>query len=77
MNYDTGTARDDAYEGRALVAAFPDRESAHQAARSLHDEGFGRTWIGVTHSAADPNDAGASAVTSSAAPRLPATRAIR
>ncbi len=51
MNYDTGTAQDEAYEGRALVAAFPDRESAHQAAHSLHAEGFGRTWIGVTHSA--------------------------
>jgi uncharacterized protein (TIGR02271 family) len=49
MNYDTGNARDDAYEGRALVAAFPDRETAHAAARALHDEGFGRTWIGVTH----------------------------
>ncbi len=64
MNYDTGTARDEAYEGRALVAAFPDRESAHQAAHRLHDEGFGRTWIGVTHSAADPDDASTSAVTS-------------
>lgn len=49
MDYDTGTARDEAYEGRALVAAFADRESAHVAARALHDEGFGRTWIGVTH----------------------------
>lgn len=49
MDYDTGTARDEAYEGRALVAAFADRESAHAAARALHDEGFGRTWIGVTH----------------------------
>ncbi len=55
MNYDTGTARDEAYEGRALVAAFADREAAHAAARALHDEGFGRTWIGVTH----PSEGGA------------------
>ncbi len=53
MNYDTGTARDDAYEGRALVAAFADRETAHAAAHALHDEGFGRTWIGVTHASED------------------------
>ncbi len=57
MNYDTGTARDEAYEGRALVAAFSDRESAHQAAHRLHDEGFRRTWIGVTHPAATESGA--------------------
>ncbi len=53
MNYDTGTARDEAYDGRALVAAFADRETAHAAAHALHDEGFGRTWIGVTHASED------------------------
>lgn len=61
MNYDSSTtqdydstsmgARDDAYEGRALVAAFADRDTAHAAAHALHDEGFGKTWIGVTHAA--------------------------
>ena len=59
MNYDTGTARDEAYEGRALVAAFPDRETAHTAAHALHDEGFGKTWIGVTHPSQDATYGGA------------------
>ncbi|GAC1575552.1 MAG: hypothetical protein NVS3B7_08040 [Candidatus Elarobacter sp.] len=47
------TARDDAYEGRAMVAAFADRATAREAARALHDEGFHHTWIGVTQ----PSDA--------------------
>ncbi len=36
----------------ALVATFPDRESAHQAVHRLHDEGFHNTWIGLTRSKA-------------------------
>jgi len=31
----------------ALVAAFGDRESAHEAAKDLRDEGFHKIWIGV------------------------------
>lgn len=48
MNYHSTTAQDEAYDGRAIVAVFADRASAHNAARTLHDEGFRRTWIGVT-----------------------------
>jgi hypothetical protein len=33
---------------RSLVGAFDDRESAHQAARALRDEGFHKIWIGLT-----------------------------
>lgn len=66
MNYDTGTARDEAYEGRALVAAFADRETAHAAARALHDEGFKRTWIGVTHPSGDTSYSGTSGTASTA-----------
>lgn len=51
-------ARDDAFEGRALVAAFADRESAHDAAGRLKDEGFHRIWIGVTHAADDSSEGG-------------------
>lgn len=48
MNEQYGTARDEVYEGRALVAVFGDRDAARGAAKQLHDEGFRRTWIGVT-----------------------------
>jgi hypothetical protein len=51
MTNDQTAARDDAYEGRALVAVFGDRETAHAAAHELHDEGFRRTWLGVTRQA--------------------------
>jgi hypothetical protein len=33
---------------RSLVAAFGDRESAHEAAKILRQEGFHKIWIGVT-----------------------------
>lgn len=49
----SGTPRDDAYEGRALVAAFPDPDRAREAARQLRDEGFHRAWIGSTRGAGD------------------------
>ena len=32
----------------ALAATFPSRETAHQAVQRLHDEGFHKTWIGLT-----------------------------
>ncbi len=48
MNYSAENPRDEAFEGRALVAAFQSRETAHEAARRLRDEGFGNAWIGVT-----------------------------
>lgn len=47
--------RDDAFEGRALVATFADRDSAHDAQKHLHDEGFRRTWLGVTRGSSDEN----------------------
>jgi hypothetical protein len=34
---------------RALVAAFPDRETAHLAAKNLRDDGFHKIWIGITY----------------------------
>jgi hypothetical protein len=33
---------------RALVAAFVERDDAHRAAKTLHEEGFHKTWIGLT-----------------------------
>jgi uncharacterized protein (TIGR02271 family) len=42
------TPRDVVYEGRAIVAAFANRDEAAEAARELHHEGFRKTWIGVT-----------------------------
>lgn len=48
----TDTYEDDiAYGGRSLVALFGDGDSARQAARGLHDEGFHDIWLGVTHAA--------------------------
>ncbi len=44
---------DTAPQDSALVATFPDRESAHQAVHRLHDEGFHNTWIGLTRSMTD------------------------
>ncbi|GAC1306686.1 MAG: YsnF/AvaK domain-containing protein [Vulcanimicrobiaceae bacterium] len=32
----------------ALAATFPSREAAHEAVKRLHDEGFHKTWIGLT-----------------------------
>jgi uncharacterized protein (TIGR02271 family) len=49
VNSDSDYARDDAYGGRALVAAFAGRESAHAAAAALRNEGFHDIWTGVTH----------------------------
>lgn len=46
-------ATDQAYEGRALVAAFGSSDQARDAARRLHDEGFRRIWIGTTAVAED------------------------
>ncbi len=54
--FDSTTARDDAYEGRALVAAFPDRDAAHDAAHRLQAEGFHRIWLGITHPADAADD---------------------
>ena len=53
MNSDSEYARG-AIGQRALVAAFGDRESAHEAAKTLHKEGFHKIWIGVTR--ADSGD---------------------
>jgi uncharacterized protein (TIGR02271 family) len=51
MVNDQINAQDSAYEGRAIVAAFADRESARNVRSRLHDEGFHHTWMGVTHPA--------------------------
>lgn len=37
----------------ALAATFPSREAAHRAVQRLHDEGFHRTWIGLTKPMSD------------------------
>ncbi|HEY5341693.1 MAG TPA: hypothetical protein VIK27_11750 [Candidatus Aquilonibacter sp.] len=37
---------------RTLVAAFPDRGHAHQAAKLLRTEGFREQWIGLTSAGA-------------------------
>jgi uncharacterized protein (TIGR02271 family) len=63
VNTSTEAARDDVYEGRALAAAFPSREAARDAARRLHDEGFRRTWMGVTSAASASGDAAGSGET--------------
>lgn len=54
--------RDEAFEGRALVAAFGDRDAARRAARQLHEEGFHRIWLGVTNPTRDTADAGGTGV---------------
>jgi hypothetical protein len=46
MNSDSEFARGKIGE-RALVAAFVDRDDAHQAVKTLHEEGFHKTWIGL------------------------------
>lgn len=46
MNSDSEYARGVIGE-RSLVAAFGDRESAHEAAKILRQEGFHKIWIGV------------------------------
>lgn len=46
-------AMDQAYEGRAMVAAFGDSDEAREAARRLHEEGFHKIWIGATTTSAD------------------------
>lgn len=48
--------RDEAYGGRAIVAAFPDRESGVDAVQRLDDEGFRDVWLGVTRSASTVAD---------------------
>ncbi|GAC1303811.1 MAG: YsnF/AvaK domain-containing protein [Vulcanimicrobiaceae bacterium] len=48
---------DNAPHESALVATFPDRETAHQAVHRLHDEGFHNTWIGLTRSMTDDGGA--------------------
>ena len=47
MNSDSEFARS-TMGGRALVAAYADREGAHEAAKILRKEGFHKIWIGVT-----------------------------
>ena len=47
VNSDSEIARGEIAE-RALVAAFSNRESAHAAAKNLHEEGFHKIWLGVT-----------------------------
>jgi len=49
------THHDDAYGGRSLVAIFPNRQGARDAAARLREDGFHHVWIGVTHVA--PTDA--------------------
>ncbi len=44
------TPSDQVYDGRALVAAFPNRAHAQQAVEQLHDEHFHNIWLGVTQS---------------------------
>ena len=45
----------------ALVATFSSREAAHQAASRLHEEGFNRTWIGITRAMEEAYSAPANA----------------
>lgn len=47
MNSDAEFARRETGAG-ALVAAFGDRETAHETVKRLRAEGFHHTWIGVT-----------------------------
>ncbi len=53
----------DSYEPQqsALVAVFSNRDAASRAIEQLHDEGFHRTWLGVT----EPMSGGAADGTSS------------
>jgi len=44
MNSDSEFARDN----QTVVAAFPDQATAKAAVQVLHDEGFHKTWVGVT-----------------------------
>ncbi len=57
----------------ALVATFPDRETAHQAVQQLHHEGFRDTWIGLTRSNSDGGFAGSAA---SSEPRVEEDNAL-
>jgi hypothetical protein len=45
---DTELAHGTALSERTIVGAFPEPESAREAAKVLHAEGFHKTWIGVT-----------------------------
>jgi hypothetical protein len=47
MNSDSEYARG-GFGVRSLVAAFTDRDTAHDAAKTLRKEGFHKIWIGVT-----------------------------
>jgi uncharacterized protein (TIGR02271 family) len=49
----TDYAQDDVHDGRSLVAIFPDKSSAREAASRLHEAAFHGVWIGVTH---DPSE---------------------
>lgn len=47
------------HQSSTLVATFADRELAHDAAHRLHEEGFHKTWVGLTRpgeSATQTND---------------------
>ena len=48
MNGDAELARGETLDEHVVVAAFADRDVARAAAKALHDEGFHKTWIGVT-----------------------------
>src|ERR1700730_4041974 len=51
MNSDTEFARGETPfdpDDHTVVAAFADKETAQRAVKALHEEGFHKTWIGVT-----------------------------
>lgn len=50
MSFLESNPQDDMFEGRALVAAFPDRASAQEAVEALRAEHFHKIWLGVTQS---------------------------
>jgi uncharacterized protein (TIGR02271 family) len=47
------TTTDSSYRGSGnggtIAATFPDRANAHEALTKLHDAGFRKVWLGVTH----------------------------
>jgi len=53
MFKDQDSDYDSAPQESALAATFSSREAAHSAVHRLHDEGFERTWVGVTKSMTD------------------------
>lgn len=58
--------RESTTQDSALAATFPSRDAAHRAVQRLHDEGFHRTWIGLTKPSTDDDDAYDTASTSEA-----------